>query len=94
VKPTALPLRKPSFSEITAAGVMAAGLWCAVLALLRAFGMPLGAGDAGALLVVVAWGCLAVRIGVDLGKGGRHLIAHLLVSAALLGAYEGLRALA
>jgi hypothetical protein len=91
VKPTAIALRRPSFAEITAAAVMAAGLWCAAVALLRAFGWALGAGDAGALLVVVAWGCLSVRVGVDLGKGGRHLMVHLLVSAALLGTYDVLR---
>lgn len=93
VKTSALSLRRPSFAEITAAAVMAAGLWCAALAVLRALGWPLGAGDAGALLIVVAWGCLSVRVGVDLVKGGRHLMAYLMVSAVLLGAYEGMRSL-
>ncbi len=88
-----IPIRKPSFDELTAAAVMAAGLWMLVVGVLRALQLPLGGADAGALLIVFAWGCVSVRVGIHVGRGQRHLLANLLVSAALLCAYEAARTL-
>lgn len=84
-----IELRRPSFNEITAATVMAMGLWLAGLGLAHASGHALQARDAGALLVVAVWGCVGTRIGLALGKGGRHLAANLGGSALLLGIYQG-----
>ncbi|MDQ6684771.1 MAG: hypothetical protein M3Z16_06565 [Pseudomonadota bacterium] len=84
-----LELRRPTFNEVTAATVMAVGLWVAVIGLAKGFGHALGAGDAGALLVVSVWGCIGVRLGLGLDKGGRHVAAHVGVSALLLGLYQG-----
>jgi hypothetical protein len=83
-----IPLRKPSFAEFTAAGVMAAGLFVLVIGIVRALAWPLGIVDAGALLVVLMWACVSARVGIHIGRGQRHLMANLLVSAALLGAYQ------
>ena len=84
-----IELRKPSFNEITAAAVMAVGLWVAAVGVAHASGHGLAAGDAGALLVVSLWGCVGARLGLGLGQGGRHLAANLGVSALLLGLYQG-----
>jgi len=84
-----IELRKPSFNEITAATVMAVGLWISAVGLARATGHALEAGDAGALLVVTVWACVGARLGLGVDKGRRHLAAHLGVSAALLGLYQG-----
>ena len=89
-----IELRRPSFNELTAATVMAVGLWVAVVGLARASGHSLQAHDAGAILVVAAWGCIGVRLGFGVGKGGRPLAAHLGVSAVLLGIYQGALVLA
>jgi hypothetical protein len=84
-----IPLRKPSFNEVTAATVMAIGLWLLVTGLMRAGGQELGATDAGAALLVCVWSCVGARIGIRIGLGARHLAANLVVSGALLLAYEG-----
>ena len=84
-----IQLRKPSFNEVTAATVMAVGIWVAVIGLAKATGQALQPSDAGALLVVSVWGCLGARLGVGVGKGGRHLAAHVGVSAVLLAIYQG-----
>jgi hypothetical protein len=89
-----IELRRPSFNEITAATVMAVGLWVAVIGLAQATGHGLQARDAGAVLVVAIWGCIGVRVGFGVGKGGRHLAAHVGVSAILLGLYQGALVLA
>jgi hypothetical protein len=89
-----IELRKPSFNEVTAATVMAVGLWVAVIGIAHVVGQPLDARDAGALLVVAVWGCVGVRLGVGVAKGGRHLAAHVGVSAMLLGLYQGALVLA
>jgi hypothetical protein len=89
-----IELRRPSFNEVTAATVMAVGLWVAVIGLARVSGHALQARDAGALLVVSVWGCVGVRVGVSFGKGGRHLAAHVGVSAVLLALYQGALVLA
>ena len=84
-----IALRKPSFDEITAATVMAVGLWVAVVGIAQASSHGLDPIDAGALLVVSLWGCIGARVGLRLGQGGRHLVANLGVSALLLGLYQG-----
>jgi hypothetical protein len=83
-----IELRKPSFNEITAATIMAVGLWLAGIGLAHASGHALAAKDAGALLVVALWGCVGTRLGFKVGRGGRHLAANLGVSAVLLGLYQ------
>jgi hypothetical protein len=89
-----IKLRRPSFNEVTAATVMAVGIWLAVIGLAQVSGNALEARDAGALLVVSVWGCVGVRLGVGFGKGGRHLAAHIGVSAVLLAIYQGALVLA
>ncbi len=82
-----IPLRRPSSNEITASAVMAAGLWLAAVGAAWLLQWPLGRADAGALLLVVSWGCLSARVGIRIDQGQRHLLAQLLVSAVLLGLY-------
>jgi len=89
-----IELRRPSFNEITAATVLAVGLWIAVVGLARVSGHALLGPEAGALLVVAIWGCIAVRIGLALDKGRRHLVANIAISAVLLGVYQGALGLA
>jgi hypothetical protein len=88
-----VPLRRPDFNEITAAAVMAAGLWVLAVGLMKVASVHLAKGDAGALLLVMLWACLSARFGIHVGQGGRHLAANVVVSAALLAVYEGLRTL-
>lgn len=83
-----IPLRRPSFAELTAAGVMAAGLFVLAIGLASGLAWPLASVDAGALLLVLMWACVSARVGIHIGRGQRHLLANLLVSAALLGAYQ------
>jgi len=84
-----IQLRKPTFNEVTAAAVMATGLFLAALGLMRAFRMPIDHVEAGALLLVVVWACLSVRLGIRVDQGRQHMVANLMVSALLLGAYKG-----
>ena len=84
-----IPLRKPSWGELTAASIMGAGLWVAAVGVLHGLRVELDRGDAGALLVVMVWGCVSARIGIRIDKGQRHFAANLLVSAALLALYQG-----
>ena len=88
-----IELRRPSFNEITAATVLAVGLWIAVVGIARVSGHPLLGPEAGALLVLALWACIAVRIGLALDKGRRHLVANIAISAVLLGVYQGAIAL-
>jgi hypothetical protein len=83
-----IELRCPAFGELTAAAVMGTGLWVAVVGALHAAHFSLDRADAGALLVVVLWGCMSVRVGIRVEQGGRHLAANLVASAALLTAYQ------
>lgn len=83
-----IPLRRPNSTEITASAVMGVGLWLACLGVLRVLEIDIGRADAGALLVVVAWGCLSARLGIRIDRGQRHLAAQMLISAGLLGLYE------
>jgi hypothetical protein len=89
-----LPLRKPPFNELTAAVIMGAGLWVLAVGLLHVAQVSIGKVDAGALLVVVLWGCISVRLGIRIGMGTRHLVANLMVTAALLTVYQGAWAIA
>jgi hypothetical protein len=89
-----IALCKPSSGELTASAVMAAGLWIAVAGLAKASGHPLDAGDAGALLIVIAWGAIGTRLGLRFDGSVRHVLAHVAVSALLLGLYEAALALA
>lgn len=89
-----IDLRKPSFSECTSAAVLATGCWLLLAGLAKAGGLPLGAAEGGALLVVVAWGAFATRIGIGLDRGARHLAVHLGVCAMLLGGYQAIVPLA
>lgn len=89
-----LPLRKPRFNELTAAVIMGAGLWVLAIGLLHVAGVDIGKADAGALLLVMLWGCISARVGLRIGLGSRHLAANLLVSAALLGVYQAAWAIA
>ncbi len=88
-----IELRRPSFDEVTAATVLAVGLWIAVVGIARVSGHALLGPEAGALLVLALWACIAVRIGLALDKGRRHLVANIAVSAVLLGVYQGAIAL-
>src|SRR5881392_739551 len=49
-------LKQPTFNEVTASAVMAAGLWLACVALLRANDQPLDRVEAGGALLVIFWG--------------------------------------
>lgn len=84
-----IPTRRPSFSEVTAASLMALGVWLGAVALLFRLDHAPTAFDAGALLVVLAWGCIGVRLGIRPDRGSRHVMANLAVSAVLLGFYAG-----
>ena len=69
--------------------VLAVGLWIAAIGIARVTGHALLGPEAGALLVVALWACIAVRIGLALDKGRRQMIANLAISAVLLGVYQG-----
>ena len=84
-----IELRRPSFNEVTAATVMAVGLWVLVIGVAQVTGHALQARDAGAVLVVAMWGCIGARVGFGVGQSGRHLAAHISVSAMLLALYQG-----
>jgi hypothetical protein len=84
-----IALRRPSFGEVTAATIMAIGVWLACMGAAVALGQHLTKVDAGAALIVILWGCLSVRFGVHVGQGRAHLFANVCVTAALLGIYQG-----
>lgn len=81
-------LRLPTFGQVTSATVLAVGLWMLLLGLLRAAGVQLSAMDAGAALVVVACSALAAQAGVQVGRGGRHLLLNLGANGLLLLLYQ------
>lgn len=84
-----IPARRPSFAEVTAASLMALGVWLGVVGLLYRLDQAPSAFDAGALLLVLAWGCIGVRMGIRPDRGSRHVLANFAVSALLLGLYAG-----
>jgi hypothetical protein len=88
-----IELSKPSFNEVTASAVMAAGIWLACVALWRVSEHPMDRIEAGAALLVIFWGCVGVRLGIRLDKGLRHLAVNLLCGAAILMVYHGVMAL-
>lgn len=83
-----ISLRRPAFSEITAASFMAVGLWAAAIGVLLAARVELERADAGALLLALLWACLSTRLGIHVGQDRRHLAANLLGGASLLGLYQ------
>ena len=83
-----IPLRKPSFNELTAATMLGTGLWVAVLGVLHAVQADTGRDDAVALLLVCVWGSISARLGIHLDKGGRHVAANALVSGLLVGGWQ------
>ncbi len=87
-----ISLRKPGFGEVTAAAVMAVGIWLALCGVARLIGGGLERGEAGALLLVVAWACVAARLGLSIDASRRHALVNLGVAAVLLSAYEAARA--
>jgi len=89
-----IPLRKPGFNELTAAVVMAVGLWVLGVGVAHVLQLGLGKPEAGALLLVTLWSCVSTRCGIRVGQGQRHLLANLAVSAALLAVYQGAWAIA
>ncbi|HEV7914653.1 MAG TPA: hypothetical protein VGP22_12890 [Albitalea sp.] len=88
-----IELSKPSFNEVTASAVMAAGLWLAIVALWQVSAQPMDRIEAGAALLVIFWGCVGVRMGIRLDKGVRHLAVNLLFGAAILMVYHGVMVL-
>ncbi|WP_309638203.1 hypothetical protein [Methylibium sp.] len=84
-----IPLRKPSVNEVTAAAVLASGLWLACVALALRLGSPLERDDAGAALLVIFWGCVCVRLGIRVDQGARHMALNLGCCALLVGIYQG-----
>ena len=89
-----IPLRRPSFNELTAAAVMGVGLWVAGVGLMKLLHLDLPVADAGAMLLVLVWACTSARLGIRIEQGHRHLMANLVVSASLLGLYETVRVIA
>jgi hypothetical protein len=83
-----IPLRKPTFGEMTAAAVMAAGLWLACMGVWRQAVGPMSKTDAGAVLLLIFWGCACVRLGIRVDRGGRHLALNLAFGAVLVLAYQ------
>ena len=84
-----IELRRPSFNEVTAATIMGVGLWMAIIGGASALGRGFSKVDAGAALVVILWGCLSVRFGVNVSQGRAHLLANVAVTAVLLMVYQG-----
>jgi hypothetical protein len=82
-------LRLPTSAEATGAAVMGSGLWVAAMGLLRAAAITVEPYDAGALLIVILWGCLSARLGIRIGTGHRHLLANICISGVLLLVYQG-----
>ena len=83
-----IELRRPSFNEITAAAVLAAGLWLAMVALWQSVGGPIDRAEAGGLLLVVFWGCVCARLGIRVERGPRHLALNLSFGALLISVYQ------
>lgn len=85
-----IPLQRPSFDQITAAAVMACGLWLACIAVLRSTGQPLTGVEAGAALLIVFWGCVCAHVGIRVDRGLRHILANAMVGTFIWLAYQGI----
>jgi hypothetical protein len=85
-----IQLSKPSFNEVTAAAVMAAGLWLATVALFRVAEQPIDRMQAGAALLVIFWSCVGVRMGIRFDKGPRHIAANMLCAGVILAVYNAI----
>ena len=85
-----IELSKPSFNEVTASAVMAAGLWLACVALWRVSDQPMDRIEAGGALLIIFWGCVGVRMGIRLDRGLRHVAANLLCGGVILGVYQAI----
>lgn len=83
-----IELHKPSFNELTASAVLAAGLWVGVVGLARASGHALQSQEAGALLVLSVWGCIAARIGLSIDKSRLHFVCNMGIGGVLLTLYQ------
>jgi hypothetical protein len=83
-----IELSKPSFGEVTASAVMAAGLWLTCVALWRVSNQPMDRTDAGAALLVIFWACVGVRMGIRFDKGPRHVAANMLCAGVILAVYH------
>ena len=83
-----IQLSKPSFNEVTASAVMAAGLWLAIVALWRVSEQPLDRIQAGAALLIIFWSCVGVRMGIRFDKGPRHIAANMLCAGVILALYH------
>jgi len=83
-----IQLNKPTFNELTASAVMAAGLWLACVALFKVSDQPIDRIDAGAALLMIFWGCIGVRMGIRFDHGLRHVAANVLGGAAILVVYH------
>jgi hypothetical protein len=81
-------LQRPSFAQVTSSVILGVGLWAALLGLLQASGQEVTRVDAACALAVVLWSCVAVQIGIHVGRGPRHLALNVAVSALLLGALQ------
>jgi len=88
-----IQLRQPSFNEVTASAVMAAGLWLATVALFRVTEQPMDRFQAGAALLVIFWSCVGVRMGIRLDKGLRHVAVNVLCGALILMVYNAVMTL-
>lgn len=94
MKPWANPFRQPAFAGLTAAALIAVGLWVAAVGLLLASRTEPDGADAAALLVALAWAALGARRGSRAGQGRHrsrhhhHLVANLLGCTLLLGVYQ------
>ena len=83
-----IELSKPSFNEVTASAVMAAGLWLTCVALFKVSEQPMDRIEAGAALLVIFWGCVGVRMGIRFDRGMRHVAANVLGGGVILAVYH------
>jgi hypothetical protein len=85
-----IELSKPSFNEVTASAVMAAGLWLACVALFHVSQQPMDRIEAGGALLVIFWACVGVRMGIRFDKGPRHVAANMLCAGVILAVYHAI----
>ena len=81
-------LRKPSFTETTFAAVMAVGLWIGYVGIANAVGSAPDKISAGAMLLVIFWGCICARVGIRIDRGLRHVVLNIAFGAVLLLTYQ------